>query len=229
MRANLCLPLVSMGYAADARAQMAAALAHADAIAQPMAQMLAHWCACMVEIRLGQPERVQHLAEALQGIVTRRGVGQGQGPALWYAGWAKARLGDPEEGHRRILEGLERHERFGMHAGCPQVLSYAAEARTLVGDWDGAARHVDEGLALARHMGETVAIADLLLKRASVALGRDDPEAARAALREAAAEAHTDGAHERTMRDVGLDRSEISSVEHEARHRAERSRVRIAA
>ena len=128
MRANLCLPLVSMGYAADARAQMAAALAHADAIAQPMAQMLAHWCACMVEIRLGQPERVQHLAEALQGIVTRRGVGQGQGPALWYAGWAKARLGDPEEGHRRILEGLERHERFGMHARCPQVLSYAARS-----------------------------------------------------------------------------------------------------
>ena len=34
---------------------------------------------------------------------------------------------------------------------------------------------------------------------------------------------------ERTLRDIGLDRSEISSVEQEARHRAERSRVRIAA
>ena len=33
----------------------------------------------------------------------------------------------------------------------------------------------------------------------------------------------------RTLRDIGLDRSEISSVEHEARRRAERSRVRIAA
>ena len=32
---------------------------------------------------------------------------------------------------------------------------------------------------------------------------------------------------DRTLRDIGLDRSEISSVEHEARHRAERSRVRI--
>jgi hypothetical protein len=194
MRANICLPLVSMGLSHDARAQMAAAMAHAVAIGQPMAQMLAHWCACMVEIRLDQPGRVRQLADALQGIVARRGVAQGEGPALWYGGWAQARLGDPQGGHRRILEGFDRHARFGMYAGCPQVLSYAAEARALVGDWDGACRHVDEGLALARRMGETVAIADLLLKRAAAALGRGDVDAARVALREAAGEAHTHGA-----------------------------------
>lgn len=36
------------------------------------------------------------------------------------------------------------------------------------------------------------------------------------------------GLDERTLHDIGLDRSEISSVEHEARGRAELSRVRIA-
>jgi tetratricopeptide (TPR) repeat protein len=194
MRANLCLPLVSMGLADGAREHMAAAIARADRIGQPMAQMLAHWCACMVEIRLDHPERVRALATELQRIVSAHGVAQGEGPALWYAGWAQARLGDPEGGHRRILEGFERHARFGMYAGCPQVLSYAAQARLLAGDPKGADAHIDEGLALARRMGETVALSDLFLQRGRVALARGDADAARAAWRDAVSEARLHGA-----------------------------------
>jgi tetratricopeptide (TPR) repeat protein len=194
MRANICLPLVSMGYTAAARAHMETAIARATAIGQPMAQMLAHWCACMVEIRLGHPQRVQALAASLEHIVTLHGVGQGEGPALWYGGWAQARLGDPEQGHRRILQGFDRHARYGMYAGCPQVLGYAAQARALMTDWDGAEQHLDEGLALARRMGETVATPDLMLQRGLVALGRGDADGARAALRAAAQEAHLHGA-----------------------------------
>ena len=37
-----------------------------------------------------------------------------------------------------------------------------------------------------------------------------------------------DALDDRALRDIGLDRSEIASVEHEARHRAERSRLRVA-
>jgi DNA-binding winged helix-turn-helix (wHTH) protein len=194
MRANLCLPLVQMGLADAARAQMDAALQRSQALGQPMAQMLAHWCACMVQIRLHQPQHVHMLSQELDRIVQAHGVAQGEGPARWYRGWALAHAGEPREGHRLILEGCERHTRFGMVAGCPQVLSYAAEAMLLAGDAEAAQRHVDEGLALAARMGETVAVADLWMRQAEVAQARDDAATARQALREAAAQARLHGA-----------------------------------
>lgn len=194
MRANLCLPLVQMGLADAALAQMEAALVRAQALGQPMAQMLAHWCACMVQIRLQQPQRVLELSGQLDRIVRTHGVAQGEGPARWYRGWALAHSGDPLGGHRLILEGYERHARFGMYAGCPQVLSYAAEAMLLAGDAGAAQAHVDEGLAMAARMGETVAVADLWLRRSQVALARGDTDAARWALLETAAQARLHGA-----------------------------------
>jgi len=194
MRANLTQPLVQMGLKTATRVQMQAALARAEALGQPMAQMLAHWCACMVEIRLNQPQRVLALSESLQRVVEAHGVAQGEGPWRWYRGWAQARLGDPRGGHALILEGFERHARFGMYAGCPQVLAYAADAMMLRGDWEAAQRHVDDGLALAQRMGETVAVPDLLLHRVEVARGRGDVDAARRGARDAVTESRRHGA-----------------------------------
>ena len=194
MRANLCMPLMQMGLTDQAHAQVALAIARAATVRQPIAHLLAHWAACMVEIRLRNPERVLALAETLGTITATHSVGHGEGPSRWCRGWAQAQLGDPIGGHRLTLEGYERHARYGMYAGCPIVLCFAAEALALAGDWDGAARHVDEGLALAQRMGETVAVPDLLFMQARVGSARGDREAARASLQEAVAQSRLHGA-----------------------------------
>jgi len=58
----------------------------------------------------------------------------------------------------------------------------------------GAQRHIDEGLALAQRMGETVAIPDLLLQQARIAIGRGDRDAARRSLQEAVTHSRLHGA-----------------------------------
>lgn len=194
MRANLLQPLCLMGLIDDAGAQADAALARAQAIGQPMAFVLAYWCACMLAIRLGEVERVGALAESLAEWVSRHSVAQGDGPSRWYRGWALAASGRPAEGHRLILEGYECHAKLGMYAGCPKVLGYAAEALALQSDWDGAARQIDEALALAHRIGETLELPGLWLTRAQIEGERDRSGEARAALREALSCARSIGA-----------------------------------
>jgi len=192
MHANLAVPLVQMGLPDQARAHGAAALARAKALRQPVAQMLAYWCLCILEARVGTSEHLLELAAELGRTVAAHGVAQGEGPTLWMQGIATARMGEADKGHALILEGYQRHARFEMLCGGTEVLSYAAEALILARRWDEAQKQIDEGLELANRINERPFVPELHLLTARVALGKRRAnmaaEAIRTALREARAQ-----------------------------------------
>lgn len=189
MHANLFIPLAHQGYVDQARAQMQAAIALADAVKQPMAQMLALWCAGIMHSWFGDAEQTMHAAQALQTLVDEHALAQGEGPCRWLRGWALARLGEPDRGHELIMEGYQRHARFDMYCGCTQVLAFATEALILGARWQDAQRQVEAGMTLAHRIGERAFLPDLLILQARIELGQQQFEAARHALRAAYAEA----------------------------------------
>lgn len=179
MRANLCMPLAYLGLCDQARAQSDGALAHAEAIGQPMSQMLALWCAAILEAAVGTPERVLALADTLAGKVASHLLAQGRGPRTWLRGIARARMGEPDTGYALIMEGYSQHAGFGMYGGATQVLAYATEALILAGRWADAQAQVEDGLALAKQIGERFYVTDLLLLQARIALAQKHLDTAR--------------------------------------------------
>jgi DNA-binding winged helix-turn-helix (wHTH) protein/tetratricopeptide (TPR) repeat protein len=188
-RANLSLPLAQMGLIDQARQHIDAALARADAIDHPMAQMWALWWAASLAYRLGEVDKLAHFGERLQATVGSRSLAQGEGPGLWLRGWALARRGEPDTGYGMIMQGHARHTRLGMFSGQVSVLGYATEALMLGGRWQEAGKHVDDALALALRLDERIYIPDLLLLQGRIALEQGDADAARAAMQAALEEA----------------------------------------
>ena len=193
MRAMCALPLTQRGFADQGRRQVQLALERADRIGQPLAKMLALWCAAQINVRLHRPAEAAKVAADLGALVAAAGLRQALGPSLWLRGWAEAWLGEPRVGYDHILEGFANHERLGMYGGCTEVLGYAAEAALLDGRVDDAAARVGDALALAERLGERGMIVDLLLTRARVAEALA-PETARDWLDQAVSAARTQGA-----------------------------------
>jgi DNA-binding winged helix-turn-helix (wHTH) protein/tetratricopeptide (TPR) repeat protein len=189
MRLNAAFPFVNLGLADRARLQVAVGSERARRLGHPMAVMLSHWTGAMVEARLGNDKELARQAGELGKFIQTTMLPQGQGPSLWLRGLAEARLGEPRVGHRHILEGYACHARLGMYGGCTEILGYATEALILDRDWAGARRQLEEGFALAQRIGERVALPDLLLLRARIDLGENDPTAARESMHEALQEA----------------------------------------
>jgi hypothetical protein len=198
LRTNYAIPLVYLGCAAQAREQVASALARARQIGQPMATMLSLWVSAMIEVRCGEPQKVADLTRELSAVVEEGMLTQGSGPALWLGGWAQAHLGSPREAFTRIRQGYETYARLGMYGGNTESLGYAGEALLLAGDLAGADAQLDEAFALARRIEEHVEVPSFMLLRGRVALARGDVAAARASMREALLEsrAHPSAHHE---------------------------------
>jgi len=200
MRSNLTVPLADRGLLDQAMGHVRGALERAAAIGQPIANMLAHWVAAQVHMRLDEPEAVLVHARAIADVVESAMLAHGEGPSLWMRGWAEARLGDPRGGYDLIRKGYACHTRLGMYAGCTEVLAYATEALILAGDWSAAAAELDEAFELAARIGERLSIPRLLLHRARIAVAADDAGAAEAAIREAIAEARALGLRDPELR-----------------------------
>jgi tetratricopeptide (TPR) repeat protein len=177
IRANSVRSLFERGLFDQARAQSRKAIELADSVGQPLAQSLAHWRAGMLEIRFEDPERVLDHALAIERIVTRTSVVQGEGPSLYLRGWALARRGDAHEGLLLIRNGLERHLRIGMIASCTEVMGYAVEALILARDWAGASEELARTFARAREIDEHAYLPALLLLQSRVARGQGDEAA----------------------------------------------------
>ena len=179
MRSIISIPLGQLGLVDQARVQVDAALARARSLDQPVAEMLACWCAAALEARLERPDGVLAHADSLERLRTEHGLAPAEGPSLWFRGWVRARRGDPQAGHASIMAGYAAHERLGRLAGGTQVLAYAAEAMVLAGDWVEASKHVQMALGLAERLGERICVPDLLVLQGRIVAGAGDAALAR--------------------------------------------------
>jgi tetratricopeptide (TPR) repeat protein len=185
----LANPLVHLGLVQQARAGVQRARARARDRGWPMARLVAIWHGAMLEVRLGDAERVAALADEMQALVDEFALAHGRPACRWFRGWADARMGQPRDGYRRIREAYEDNNRLGMLAGGSEVLGYAAEALVLAGDWDGAQRELENALQVASTLGERVYLPQLFVVQAVIARTRGHRAAADAAIRRAVAEA----------------------------------------
>ncbi len=178
IRANSVRAFYQRGLIDEARKQSALSIEISQRVGQPMAQVLAHWRAGMLEVRLGRPEKVLEHADKVASVVAKTTIAHGDGPSRYLRGWAEAQLGRPQAGFELIRDGLERHLRIGMIANSTEVLAYAAEALILAGDHDGAAKQLAEAFARSRELDEQDYLPMLLLLQARVAEGKGDAAAA---------------------------------------------------
>ena len=142
----LAVPLLHLGLVEDARACVQRAYARARDRRWPMALLVAIWYGALLEVRLGNAERVAALADEMHALVDEFALAHGRTACRWFRGWADARMGPPRDGHRRIREAYEDNVRLGMLAGASETLGYATEALLLAGDLDGAQRQLEEAL-----------------------------------------------------------------------------------
>ncbi len=187
----LAIELVRCGLLRQARAQMQRAQTRAPELRQPMTQLVASWQEALLEVRLGNTERVATLADEMQALVDEFSLGQGRTACQWFRGWADAWKGEPREGYRRIREAYEENTRLGMRSGASEVLGYAAQALLLAGDIDAAQAELDAALQVAQELAERVYLPQLLLLEAAIAWARGQTDAGAASARRAIEEART--------------------------------------
>jgi DNA-binding winged helix-turn-helix (wHTH) protein/tetratricopeptide (TPR) repeat protein len=185
----LAIHLFHLGLTQQAQARVQQAHARAAQLGQPMGVMVALWFDALLQVRLGDIERLSQLAVRMQTLVEETQLGQGRAAWRWFMGCAQAHRGDAQRGFRQIRDAFEQNTRAGMLAGGSEVLAYAAEALVLAGDHAGAERQLEQAFAIAGRQDERVYLPQLLLLQAAVARARGDAAAARAAGRRAIAEA----------------------------------------
>jgi DNA-binding winged helix-turn-helix (wHTH) protein/tetratricopeptide (TPR) repeat protein len=185
IRANSVRTLFERGLFDQARRQSALAVTMSEQLGQPLAQSLAHWRAGMLEVRLGNPDKVIEHAGRIEQIVAKTSVSQGDGPSRYLRGWALAHQGQPREGLELIRDGLARHLRIGMIASSTEVMGYAIEALVLAREWQAADTELAQTFARARELDEHVYVPVLLLLQARVAQGLGDERRAYGCLQEA--------------------------------------------
>lgn len=189
LRGMIAIELVHRGEVAMARAQLQRAHERAGALRQPMTQLVATWHEALLEVRLGDAQRVAALSDEMQALVDACSLAQGRMACQWYRGWALALSGDAVEGHRLIDEAFEENSRLGMRSGATEVLGYAVQALLLAGQLDAAQAQLTQALQLAEELGERVALPQLWLLQAGIARAQGHATSGMAAARRAVEEA----------------------------------------
>ena len=190
----LSVPLVNLGLVEQARACLERAYRRARERGWPMAQLVAIWHGALVEVRLGNAERVAALADEMQILVDQHALAHGRTAWRWFRAWADARTGAARDAYPRIREAYEENARLGMLTSGSETLGYAAEALLLAGDLDGAQKQVEEAIGFAGKLGERVYLPQLSLIEAAIARKRGEPDTATACVRRALAEAQAEEA-----------------------------------
>lgn len=190
----LAIELVRSGLIEQGRARLGRAQARARELRQPMTRLVAIWHEALLEVRLGNADRVATLADDMERLVDEFSLGEGRTACQWFRGWAQARRGSPAEGYRAIRNAFEQNARLGMRVGGSEVLGYAAEALLLAGNLEAADVQLREALDLAEELAERVYLPQLLITQAGIARGRGRLAEGAAAARQAVDEARTQDA-----------------------------------
>ena len=181
----LSVQLANLGLVKEARERLKQAYALVDRLAQPMALMVTMWCDALVEVRLGDAERLGAVADQMRSLVDKFALAQGRTGCRWFRALADARRGNARESFRQIRAAYEENTALGMIGGGSETLAYAAEALVLQGDFDGAEEQLDQGLEISSRYGERMYLSQLLLIQGAIARARGQPAAADASIRRA--------------------------------------------
>jgi tetratricopeptide (TPR) repeat protein len=192
--AMLSLQLAHLGLITQARERLKQAYARARRLGQPMAMLVATWFDALLQVRLGDVDRVAAIADEMQTLVDEFALAQGRAAYRWFRGWADARKGKALEAFRQIRAAHEENTAIGMMAGASENLGYAAEALLLHGDWRGAEEQLVQALAVVETRGERIYLPQLLQVEGAIAHARGEPDAADASIRRAIREARAQGA-----------------------------------
>jgi ATP/maltotriose-dependent transcriptional regulator MalT len=187
--AMLSLPLAHLGLVMQARERLQQAYARAHRLGQPMALLVTIWYDALLQVRLGDVDRVAMIADEMRTLVDEFALAQGKAACRWFAGWADARKGKALEGFRQIRDAHDENTALGMMAGASENLGYAAEALLLHGDWHAAQEQLDQALEIVETYGERIYLPQLLLIEGAIAHARGEPALAEAAVRRSIAEA----------------------------------------
>lgn len=194
MYAALAVPLVSLGQVDQARARCKAAQARAQALGEPMAQMVAAWFASILHVRLGDVDAVEAIGNDMHRVVDAAALAQGRLASRWIRGWAMAYLGAPLDGYRQIRAAYEENVDLGMLSGASEVLGYATEALLLADAPQAAREQLDQAFGRVSERDECIYLPQLHILQARLALAEGRPEAARSALRDGMCEARRQNA-----------------------------------
>ena len=186
---SLAIPLVHLGLVDEARACVQRAHNRARERGFPMARLVAIWHGALLEVRLGNAERVAELADEMRALVDEFALAHGETACRWFRALADARLGKPRHAYRAIREAYEDNVRLGMLAGSSEVLGYAAEALLLAHDFEAARTQLAEALDYAGKLGERVYLTQLHLIDARIAEALGERDRARESIARAFAEA----------------------------------------
>jgi DNA-binding winged helix-turn-helix (wHTH) protein/tetratricopeptide (TPR) repeat protein len=192
--AMLSLPLANLGLVTQARERLQQAYERARQLGQPMALLVTLWFDALLEVRLGDVDRVAMIADEMRALVDEYALAQGKAACRWFRGWANARKGQALEGFRQIRDAHDENTALGMLAGASENLGYAAEAALLHGDWHAAQEQLDQALEIVETYGERIYLPQLLLIEGAIAHARGKPDAAIASIRRATEEARAQGA-----------------------------------
>jgi len=183
------MQFLHLGQVPQARECMRQARERASEVRQPMTRQVVIWHEGLLEVRLGNLERVGELADEMLALVEEFALAQGRAASRWLRAWANARKGQPHGAGEEILQAHAENVRLGMLAGASEVLGYAAEAFLLAGELDRAEAQLEKALEIAETTGERVYLTQLHLLRAEIDRSRNAParagESARRALHEA--------------------------------------------
>jgi tetratricopeptide (TPR) repeat protein len=187
--AMLSLPLSHLGLVTQAHERLQQAYDRARRLGQPMALLVTLWFDALLQVRLGEVDRVAALADEMCALVDKFALAQGKAACRWFRGWADARKDKALEGFRQIRDAHEENTALGMMAGASENLGYCAEALLLHGDWQTAQEQLGQALEIVETYGERIYLPQLLLIESAIAHERGEPDAAIASIRRAMEEA----------------------------------------
>jgi hypothetical protein len=173
---------------------MTKAVERAEKFGQPLARVVAYWCACLIALRMDDVDGVDVANRKFEALAASGAAQQAKAPSRWFRGWVELRRGNTDQGVKLVREAQAMYEQGGTFASLSETLSYLTEGLVLAKRWDDAQAALDEANAYVERLGERLVVTELRVLEARIAVGRGDVAGARRILQAAVREPRESGA-----------------------------------